>query len=129
MANFPDELRYTKQHEWVKLDGKCAYIGITEYAAEQLGDVVHVDLPEVETEFEKDAVCAGIESVKSVSDVYQPLSGKVSEVNEIISDNPAIVNEDPYGEGWLIKVEMTDPGEVDGLLSADAYQKFLADEA
>lgn len=129
MAKFPDDLRYTKQHEWVRLSGKHAFVGVTEYAAEQLGDVVHVDLPEVDAEFEKDAVCASIESVKSVSDVYLPVGGKVVEVNEVIGDNCAIVNEDPYGDGWLVKVELTDAAEVDTLLSADAYQKFLADES
>lgn len=129
MAKFPDDLRYTRQHEWVRLAGKHAFVGVTEYAAEQLGDVVHVDLPEVDAEFEKDAVYASIESVKSVSDVYLPVSGKVVEVNDVITDNAAIVNEDPYGEGWLVKVEFADAGEVDGLLSADAYQKFLAEES
>ena len=129
MANFPDNLRYTKEHEWVRLDGKCAFVGVTDYATEQLGDVVHLDLPEVDAEFEKEAACAVIESVKSVSDIYVPVSGKIVEINETVTDNPAIINEDPYGEGWLFKVEMTDPGEVDGLMSAAAYQKFLADES
>ncbi len=128
MAKFPDDLRYTKQHEWVRLSGKHAFVGVTEYAAEQLGDVVHVDLPELDAEFEKDAVCASIESVKSVSDVYLPVSGKVVEVNEVITDNAAIVNEDPYGEGWMVKVTLTDVGEVGGLMTAAQYREFVAQE-
>lgn len=129
MTVIPEDLRYSKEHEWVKLEGNVAVIGITEYAAEQLGDVVHVELPELNAEFEKDSACSTVESVKSVSDVFMPVSGKILAVNEVLSDNPAIINEDPYSEGWIFKVELTHADETEKLLSASAYKKFLSDES
>lgn len=129
MGNYPDNLRYSKEHEWVKIEGNVAVVGITEYAAEQLGDVVHVELPEVDAEYGKEGAFGVVESVKSVSDVFAPLSCKIVEINEDLTDNPGIINHDPYGEGWIVKVEMTEPGELDGLMSADAYDKFLSEEA
>ena len=129
MSNYPDKLRYSKEHEWVRIDGKDVVIGITEYAAEQLGDVVHVELPEIDADFGKEDACGVVESVKSVSDIFAPVSCKIIEVNEVLLENPGIINHDPYGEGWIAKAELTEPGELDALLSADAYDKFLSEEA
>jgi glycine cleavage system H protein len=129
MANFPSELKYDKEHEWVRAEGDTAVVGISDFAQDQLGEVVFVDLPEVGT-----AVVAGesfgeVESVKSVSDLFAPVTGSITEVNSVLSDAPETVNEDPYGDGWLIKVRMTDVGEADGLMSADDYEAFVAGEA
>ncbi|MCP5464678.1 MAG: glycine cleavage system protein GcvH [Deltaproteobacteria bacterium] len=129
MSLNPEELRYTKEHEWVHLQGETARIGITEYAAEQLGDVVHVELPEQNAEFEQGEAFGSVESVKSVSDVYLPLTGRVTEVNATLADNPGIINEDPYGEGWIVNLQLKDPSKLEGLMSHDDYQKFLSEEA
>lgn len=129
MSAYPEELRYTKEHEWVKIEGNMALVGITEYAAEQLGDVVHVELPDINDEFEKDSALGVVESVKSVSDIFSPVSGKIVALNETILDTPEIANDDPYGEAWFVKIEMSAPGEVDELLSAEDYEKFLSEEA
>lgn len=129
MSEYPNNLKYTKEHEWVRLDGNVATVGITEYAAEQLGDVVHIDLPQMDREVDKGAAFGVVESVKSVSDIYTPLTGKVSEINEALSEHPGLINEDPYGEGWIVKVEAGQLAEVEGLLSAEAYQAFLSEEA
>lgn len=128
-TNNPDNLRYSKEHEWIRLDGEHVYFGITEYAAEQLGDVVHVDLPQANAEFGKGEAFGTVESVKSVSDVFSPVSCKIIEINEALEDNPGIINHDPYGEGWIVKAEATDPAELDGLMTAAAYIKFLSEEA
>jgi glycine cleavage system H protein len=117
------ELRYSESHEWVKVEGNKAYIGITDYAQDHLGDVVYVDLPEVDTEIEAGGQCIVLESVKAASEVFSPLSGKVVEINEALSDNPSFINESPY-EAWLIAVEMSDPSEVSGLMSAEDYEKI-----
>ena len=129
MSEYPNNLKYTKEHEWVSLEGNIATVGITEYAAEQLGDVVHIDLPEMEREVDKGAAFGVVESVKSVSDIYTPLTGKVVEINEALGENSGLINEDPYGEGWIVKVEASQLSEVEGLLSAQAYQAFLSEEA
>ena len=129
MSSFPEELRYSKEHEWLKIEGNTAVVGVTNYAAEQLGDIVHADLPEIGSEFEKEDSVATLESVKSVSDVFMPVSGKVLEVNESLTQEPNAVNDDPFGDGWILKVELSTPGEVDALLSADAYKTFLDEEA
>ena len=129
MGQFPNELKYTKEHEWIKFAGSEAIVGITEYAAEQLGDVVHVDLPNVNDEFEKGNTFGSIESVKSVSDLYLPVSGKITAVNEDLSDNPALVNEDTYSEGWIVKIQMADSAETKDLLTAEQYEAFLSEEA
>ena len=126
MAASPDDRRYSKEHEWLKIDGDAATIGITDYAQDQLGDVVYVDLPQpgaAITQFEK---MGEIESVKAVSDLYTPASGEVLEVNETIAEKPELVNSDPYGEGWLLRVRLTAPSEVDALLSAADYDAFIA---
>ena len=123
--NFPDDLRYTREHEWVRVDGTTARVGITDYAQDALGDVVYVDLPEVGTAVAAMASCCEVESTKSVSEIFSPVSGAVSEVNADLSDTPQMINEDPYGKGWIFAVEMSDAAEVDGLMDAAAYRTFL----
>jgi glycine cleavage system H protein len=122
---YPDNLKYTLRHVWVEIDGNIAVIGITHHAKEQLGELTYIELPQ-----EGDAIAAGntlgqAESVKSISDIYAPVSGKVVEVNEAVLDEPAVVNADPYGDGWMIKVEMTNLAEADELLNAEQYQATL----
>ena len=118
----PDDLRYTANHEWVRLgSGPTARVGITDYAAEQLGDVVYVSLPQVGEEVAVDDACAEVESTKSVSDVFSPASGVVTAVNELLNGAPETINADPYGDGWLFELELTDPEELDDLMDADEY--------
>jgi glycine cleavage system H protein len=119
-------LKYTTEHEWVKLEGDTAVVGITDYAQTQLGDVVFVDLPEIGKEVVKGADLAAVESVKAVSDVYTPLSGTIVEINEELVDRPELLNEDVYGQGWLVVLKFTNPAELDGLLDSDAYGKLIA---
>jgi glycine cleavage system H protein len=126
--NFPNELRYTQEHEWVRVDGSTVRVGITDYAQDALGDVVYVDLPQVGTSVAAMASCCEVESTKSVSEIFSPVSGTVAEVNSDLSDAPQMINEDPYGKGWIFAVEMADPAEVDGLMDAAAYQAFLAEQ-
>ena len=123
--SYPEELRYHEAHDWVRIDGDTATFGITWYAQDQLGEVVFFDPPEVGAATSKDESYAEVESVKAVSDVIAPLSGEVVEVNEALADAPEKINEDPYGEGWLVKVKLSDPGEAEGLLSAAEYRKLL----
>ena len=125
MANYPADLRYTKEHEWAKADGKNARIGITEFAQVELGDVVFVELPKVGARVQQKQTFGVVESVKAVSDLYAPLSGEVIEVNSELTKNPELVNSDPYGKGWMIVVALSNPKEVDGLLSAAQYEEFL----
>jgi glycine cleavage system H protein len=125
-ANYPDELIYHDQHDWARLEGdEHAVFGITWYAQDSLGEVVFYDPPEVGAAIHKDAAYAEVESVKAVSDVIAPLSGEIVEVNEALADTPEKVNEDPYGEGWLVRVKLTSPGEAEGLLSAAEYRKMV----
>ncbi len=129
MAQSPDDRRYSKEHEWIKIDGDSATIGITEYAQDQLGDIVYVDLPEPGakiTQFEK---MGEIESVKAVSDLYTPASGEVIEANGDVVTKPELVNSDPHGGGWLLRIKPTDAAEVDKLLSAADYDAFISNEA
>ena len=123
--NFPSELKYTKEHEWIKVAGSTATIGITDFAQKELGDIVYVDINSVGTEVAKDAVFGIVEAVKTVSDLFMPAAGKVIEVNSALSSQPELVNSDPYGEGWLIKVELTTASEVDSLLSVEAYKQLI----
>lgn len=123
--NIPTDLRYSREHEWVRVDGPTARIGITDFAQESLGDVVFVQLPEDGLEIVAGASASEIESTKSVSDVYVPVSGTVSAVNSALAETPELVNSDPYGEGWILEVTLIDPSEVDGLLDADAYRAFI----
>ena len=123
--NFPEKLRYTTDHEWVRIEGDVAYVGITAFAQQELGDIVYV---EVETEgetFEKGETFGSIEAVKTVSDLYMPLSGEVVEKNEALEDAPETVNSDPYGEGWMVKISIANVEEIDGLLDVNAYKASL----
>ena len=123
--NVPNELQYSKDHEWVRLDGGRARIGITDYAQDALGDVVFVQLPEVGAKVEASAKVSEVESTKSVSDIYAPISGTIAEVNTDLADAPERLNEDPYGEGWICAIEVRDPAELDKLLTADAYRALV----
>ncbi|MDD4178807.1 MAG: glycine cleavage system protein GcvH [Candidatus Margulisbacteria bacterium] len=125
MSNYPDNLKYSKEHEWAKLDGKIATIGITHYAQDSLGDVVYVEMPAVGKEFKAMQEFGVVESVKSVSSLYCPVSGKVLERNENLDKKPELVNTSPYDAGWIIKVELSDPSELNNLLSSADYQKLL----
>jgi glycine cleavage system H protein len=124
--NVPDDLRYTADHEWVRLDGDRAYVGITDYAQDALGDIVFVQLPEPATAVDSGASFSEVESTKSVSDIYAPLTGTIVEVNTDLADAPQRLNEDPYGEGWICVIQVADPSAVAGLLDADAYRKLIA---
>jgi glycine cleavage system H protein len=123
--NFPAELKYTKDHEWVKLDGNVATIGITEFAQGELGDIVYVDINSVGKEVSKEDVFGTVEAVKTVSDLFMPVTGTVTEVNKALDSAPDQVNTDPYGEGWMVKITVSDPSEVEGLLSADEYKALV----
>jgi glycine cleavage system H protein len=123
--NFPDDLRYTQEHEWVRVDGTTARVGITDYAQDALGDVVYVDLPQVGAAVAAMASCCEVESTKSVSEIFSPVSGTIAEVNSDLSDTPQMINEDPYGKGWIFAVEMSDAAELDSLMDAAAYEAFL----
>ncbi len=127
--NVHEDLKYTKEHEWVKIDGKIATIGITEHAQEQLGDVVFLELPEEGEAVTKGDACGVVESVKAVSDLYTPVSGEVTEINEPLKESPSHINEDCYGDGWMLRVEMSNIDDLDDLLDADQYKAFLAEEA
>ena len=121
-------LRFTKDHEWIRLDGELAVVGVTDYAQSQLGDVVYVELPEIGRRVEKGKEVAVVESVKAASEVYAPASGEVAEVNEALAADPAQVNADPMGEGWFLKLRLTDLKELEGLLDEAAYQQFIEQE-
>lgn len=124
----PEDLKYTKEHEWARvLEDDLVRIGITAHAAEQLGDITMVELPREEDEVEKDDEFGTIESVKAVSAVYSPVTGIIDKVNDVLEDNPEYINEDPYDEGWLVEVKMSEPSELDGLMDAEAYEKFVAE--
>lgn len=129
MANIPSDLQYTKDHEWVRINGGVATIGITDHAQRQLGDVVYVELPKVGDSFEATEPFGSVESVKAVSEVYMPISGKVSEVNESLNDDPEVINTDPYGDGWMIRISGIDGSQADGLLTAAEYENYIKDEA
>jgi glycine cleavage system H protein len=124
--SYPEDLKYHPEHDWARIEGEEATFGITWYAQDSLGEVVFFEPPEVATTVSKDSTYAEVESVKAVSDVYSPLSGEVIAVNEELSENPERINEDPYGEGWLVKVKLSDPSEADALMDAAAYQELLA---
>jgi len=125
---FPKELRYSREHEWVAVEENIATVGITDYAQEELGDVVYVELPEVGAQVTKDEAFGVVESVKAVSDIYAPVSGTVTEVNVGLPDSPETINEDPYGDAWMIRVEMSDPDELEDLMKATEYKKFVEEE-
>jgi glycine cleavage system H protein len=126
---FPDDLRYTEQHEWARVEGNVVRVGITDFAQDALGDVVYVDVPEVGTEVRAAEPFGEVESTKSVSDVYAPVSGRVIERNVQLADSPQLVNESPYGEGWMISIELADTSELERLLDAGAYREFTEKES
>ncbi|MEE9613812.1 MAG: glycine cleavage system protein GcvH [Thermodesulfobacteriota bacterium] len=125
---FPKELKYSKEHEWVREEGTAVVVGITDYAQDSLGDVVYVELPQEGSTVTKDETFGVVESVKAVSDLYSPLSGKVVEVNDAIVDSPEVINDEPYGDAWMIKLELSDASELGDLLSAEEYQTFIEEE-
>jgi glycine cleavage system H protein len=125
---FPEDVKYSKEHEWVLVEGKVATVGVTDYAQDQLGDIVFVELPAVGDKVSKEDAFGVVESVKAVSDIYAPVSGKVLEVNDDLPENPEMLNEDPYGDGWIIKIEMSDPEELDDLMNAAEYEQYVAEE-
>jgi glycine cleavage system H protein len=122
----PPDLKYSKEHEWARVDGNTVTVGITQFAAEQLGDVVYVDLPAAGTEVKQFARFGEIESVKTVSDLFSPVGGQIIEVNDDVKDNPEKVNEDTYGEGWLLKIELSDASQLDSLMDANAYESHIS---
>jgi glycine cleavage system H protein len=126
--SYPDELKYHAQHDWARIEGGEAVLGITWYAQDALGELVHFEPPEVGASIAKDGVYGEVESVKAVSDVVSPLSGEVLEVNQAVVDGPETVNEDPYGDGWLIRIRLSDASEADSLMDADAYKAHLAEQ-
>ena len=126
--SYPDDLRYHPEHDWARVDGQEAVLGITWFAQDALGELVHFEAPEVGATLTKDQAYAEVESVKAVSDVIAPLSGEVLEVNEKAVDEPETINEAPYGEGWLVRIRLADPAEVDGLLDPDAYRAHIAEQ-
>jgi glycine cleavage system H protein len=126
--SYPDDLKYHPEHDWARVDGDEATLGITWYAQDSLGELVHYEPPQEDSRIEKDGTYGEVESVKAVSDLISPLSGRVIEVNQKVVDAPETVNEDPYGEGWLVRIALTDPGEVDQLLDAEAYRKLAAEQ-
>lgn len=129
MSTIPKELRYTKEHEWVKLEGDVAIVGITDWAQEKLGEVIYVELPEVGKRFEAMEAIATVESVKAASDVYAPVAGEVIETNQSIVQEPGLVNKSPYGEGWFVRLKVEDPAQVEKLLTAENYEEFLKQQS
>jgi len=123
--NIPEELKYTKDHEWVKIEGDIATVGITNFAQSELGDIVYVDVETLDETVDRDDVFGSVEAVKTVSDLFMPLTGEVIEFNEDLESNPEKVNTDPYGEGWMIKIKMSDTSEMENLLDANAYKEVI----
>ncbi len=123
--NIPSELKYTKDHEWVKIDGDIATIGITDFAQGELGDIVYVEVETVGEELEQEAIFGTVEAVKTVSDLFLPLTGEIIEFNEALESDPELVNNDPYEEGWMVKVKIADTSQIDDLLSADGYKEII----
>jgi glycine cleavage system H protein len=124
--NIPEELKYTEEHEWVKIEGNIATIGITDFAQGELGDIVYLEIDSLDSEIGLNEVFGTVEAVKTVSDLFMPVGGKVIEMNSTLEDNPELVNEDPYGEGWIIKIDISDLSEVDSLLSPEDYKNLIA---
>ena len=125
---YPDNYRYTKEHEWVRLEGNIATVGITDHAQKELGDIVYTDLPKIGVAVEQGKTMGSVESVKAVSDIFAPISGEVTEVNEILATKPEKLNEDPHGEAWLVKIRVTAPSQIEALLSAADYQAYVGAE-
>lgn len=129
MSTYPESYRYTKDHEWVLVEGDTGTIGITDHAQQELGDIVYVDLPKVGTRIEQGKTLGSVESVKAVSDIYSPVSGEISEVNEALSETPEKLNQDPHGAAWLVKLRMSTPGEIQNLMTAGDYQNYIGAES
>jgi glycine cleavage system H protein len=129
MSNIPENLRYSKDHEWIEVNGDTATIGITDYAQHALGDVVYVDFPRVGDKFATHEAFGSVESVKAVSEIFTPVAGEVTEVNDGINDTPEAVNKEPYTDGWMVKVKMDNPGEADAMMSAVEYEEYLSANA
>jgi glycine cleavage system H protein len=125
MAAYPDNLHYTKDHEWIRVEGETGVVGITDFAQEQLGDIVHVQLPRIGERFPAHDTFGEVESVKTYSELFTPVSGEVVEVNESLTDSPELVNSSPYESGWMIRLKLSDPGEIDSLLSSSEYEDFI----
>ncbi len=123
--NIPSELKYTKDHEWIKIDGDIATVGITDFAQGELGDIVYVEVETVGEELEQEEVFGTVEAVKTVSDLFLPLTGEIVEFNETLESDPELVNSDPYGKGWMVKIKISDASQIDGLLSADGYKEVI----
>jgi glycine cleavage system H protein len=126
--NFPKDVKYTKDHEWAKVDGNGAVVGITDFAQEKLGSIVFVELPPPGKSVKKGETVVTVDSVKAVAEVYSPLSGQVEEANESLKDTPEIINQDPYGQGWMVKIKISDPAELGTLMTPEAYRAFVAAE-
>src|SRR5215472_4179425 len=129
MTMIPEDLRYTKDHEWIRVQGDVGTVGITDHAQEELGDIVYVELPKVGTKLEQAATFGSVESVKAVSDIYSPVAGEVTEANSALADSPEKVNDEPYGEGWIMKLRLTTPQQVESLMTAAQYQEYIASES
>jgi glycine cleavage system H protein len=127
--NIPSELKYSREHEWIRQEGNLVTLGITDYAQEELGDIVNVELPDEGDEIHKDEAFGAVESVKASSEVFSPVSGKIVEVNEPLLDAPEMINEDPYDEGWMVKVELSDSSELDELMDAAGYVQYIEEES
>ena len=125
MGDYPEDLKYTKEHEWVRVEGDTGIVGVTHFAQAELGDIVYLELPDVGTAIEQGKTFGTIESVKAVSDLYAPVSGEIAERNEGLMDHPEEVNEDPHGKAWMVKVKLSDPSQLEGLMSAEDYRKYL----
>lgn len=123
--NIPSELKYTKDHEWIRLEGDLAYVGITDFAQKELGDIVYVDIDTVGQQIEKDAVFGTVEAVKTVSDLFLPVAGEILSVNEMLDTEPEKVNNDPYGDGWMVKIKVLDANQYDALLNAEQYKELI----
>jgi glycine cleavage system H protein len=129
MSSNPDDRLYTKSHEWIRIEGDIATIGITDHAQKELGEVVFVDMPELGEIFDADQEFGTIESVKAVSELFLPIAGEISEINKNLNDEPGAINEDPYGEGWLVKIKVASDGDLHGLMQAADYEKFVEEES
>jgi glycine cleavage system H protein len=123
--NFPAELKYTKDHEWIKVDGNEGYIGITEFAQRELGDIVYIDITAIGKEVAKDEVFGTVEAVKTVSDLFMPVTGTITELNPVLDSKPELVNTDPYGDGWMVRITLSDTADLGNLLTADAYKSLI----
>lgn len=123
--NFPEQLKYTKEHEWISIEGNVATVGITEFAQGELGDIIYIDIDSIGKELNSDAVFGTVEAVKTVSDLFLPVSGTLLEKNPLLDSQPELVNQDPYGDGWMIKMTIQDPAQVDSLLTVDAYKALI----